>query len=179
MDKYLNESAQRCCKMFTEILQKHPDHKQGVLHTLRMIEKAPKVAFQIAEEMQKKFKDDAKGFSAQMVMLAQGIGLTNAALRLRLLSGDVTPSAFAGYQKVDLQNTKQKQAEEDLQDKIKSSKRSDAMLEFQKKNTAEGMHQCKKCKRRRVSQHLQQTRSADEPMTEFYTCLDCGHQWKI
>jgi len=29
-----------------------------------MIEKAPKVAFQIAKEMQVKYKSDAKGFSA-------------------------------------------------------------------------------------------------------------------
>ena len=83
--------------MFTELLQKHPDHKQGVLHTLRMIEKAPKVAFQIAKEMQVKYTGDAKGFSAQMITLAQGIGLTNAALRLRLLSGELKPEAFAGF----------------------------------------------------------------------------------
>lgn len=106
MDKVLNEGAQRCCRMFTELLQKHPDHKQGVFHTLRIIEKAPKVAFQIAKEMQENFKDDPKGFSAQMVTLAQGIGLTNASLRVKLLSGEVTPEAFAKFQKQDLLNQK-------------------------------------------------------------------------
>jgi len=37
---------------------------------------------------------------------------------------------------------------------------------------------CKKCKSRRCTHMAMQTRSADEPMTIYVTCLDCGQRWK-
>jgi len=37
---------------------------------------------------------------------------------------------------------------------------------------------CRKCKNNNCSYYLQQTRSADEPMTTFVTCIDCGYRWK-
>jgi DNA-directed RNA polymerase subunit M/transcription elongation factor TFIIS len=37
---------------------------------------------------------------------------------------------------------------------------------------------CYKCKKRRCTYFELQTRSADEPMTIFITCLECGNKWK-
>ena len=37
---------------------------------------------------------------------------------------------------------------------------------------------CYKCKKRKCSYYQLQTRSADEPMTTFITCLNCGNHWK-
>jgi transcription elongation factor S-II len=37
---------------------------------------------------------------------------------------------------------------------------------------------CRKCKSRRCTHMAMQTRSADEPMTLYITCLDCGQRWK-
>ena len=37
---------------------------------------------------------------------------------------------------------------------------------------------CRKCKSNRCSYYLLQTRSADEPMTCYVSCLDCGKRWK-
>jgi transcription elongation factor S-II len=37
---------------------------------------------------------------------------------------------------------------------------------------------CGKCKKNKVSYIELQTRSADEPMTHFYTCLLCGNRWR-
>lgn len=37
---------------------------------------------------------------------------------------------------------------------------------------------CRKCKKKRCTYYQLQTRSADEPMTTFVTCLDCGNRWK-
>jgi len=48
-------------------------------------------------------------------------------------------------------------------------------------NTATSMSDqfyCGKCKKNKVSYYERQTRSADEPMTTFYTCLTCGNRWK-
>ena len=37
---------------------------------------------------------------------------------------------------------------------------------------------CYKCKKRKCTYYEMQTRSADEPMTTFVTCLNCGNRWK-
>jgi DNA-directed RNA polymerase subunit M/transcription elongation factor TFIIS len=42
----------------------------------------------------------------------------------------------------------------------------------------EGMFKCGKCKSLRTTYYQLQTRSADEPMTTFVTCMGCGNRWK-
>ena len=37
---------------------------------------------------------------------------------------------------------------------------------------------CRKCNSRSCSYYEVQTRSADEPMTQFISCLECGNRWK-
>ena len=37
---------------------------------------------------------------------------------------------------------------------------------------------CSKCKSKKCTFYQLQTRSADEPMTTFVTCLNCGKRWK-
>ena len=38
---------------------------------------------------------------------------------------------------------------------------------------------CWKCKGKKCRYYQMQTRSADEPMTTFVTCLNCGNRWKF
>ena len=37
---------------------------------------------------------------------------------------------------------------------------------------------CYRCKKKKCTYYQMQTRSADEPMTTFVTCLICGNRWK-
>lgn len=37
---------------------------------------------------------------------------------------------------------------------------------------------CKKCKSRKITYYDQMTRSADEAITTFYQCQECGYKWK-
>ena len=37
---------------------------------------------------------------------------------------------------------------------------------------------CGRCRSKNCSYYQLQTRSADEPMTTFVTCVDCGNRWK-
>jgi transcription elongation factor S-II len=43
----------------------------------------------------------------------------------------------------------------------------------------EGMFMCGKCKSRKTTYYQLQTRSADEPMTTFVNCVNCGNRWKF
>ena len=42
----------------------------------------------------------------------------------------------------------------------------------------EGFFTCARCKSKKTSYYQLQTRSADEPMTTFVTCLNCDKNWK-
>lgn len=42
----------------------------------------------------------------------------------------------------------------------------------------DGFFKCFKCKSMKTTYYQMQTRSADEPMTTFVTCLDCNNRWK-
>ncbi len=41
-----------------------------------------------------------------------------------------------------------------------------------------GAFKCNKCKSMKTTYYQMQTRSADEPMTTFVTCLNCEKRWK-
>jgi DNA-directed RNA polymerase subunit M/transcription elongation factor TFIIS len=41
-----------------------------------------------------------------------------------------------------------------------------------------GIFVCRKCKSRKTTYYQLQTRSADEPMTTYVTCIGCGNKWK-
>jgi transcription elongation factor S-II len=51
-------------------------------------------------------------------------------------------------------------------------------LYTRKPEVVSDMFKCGKCKNTRTSYYQVQTRSSDEPMTTFITCLDCGQRWK-
>ena len=55
-------------------------------------------------------------------------------------------------------------------DKMKYEIKPEAMTE---------RYKCRKCGSRKCSYYEMQTRSADEPMTQFFTCLDCKNRWKM
>ena len=54
-------------------------------------------------------------------------------------------------------------------DKLKYELKPEAMTDVFK---------CRKCGSRSCSYYEVQTRSADEPMTQFINCLECGNRWR-
>ena len=56
----------------------------------------------------------------------------------------------------------------------------DSVLDdVKEEDVAEGIFQCKKCGSKRTTYYSLQTRSADEPMTNFITCVVCKNRWKM
>jgi DNA-directed RNA polymerase subunit M/transcription elongation factor TFIIS len=56
-------------------------------------------------------------------------------------------------------------------------KRETKMLEVDV-SMATDMFRCSRCGKRQCTFYEMQTRSADEPMTQFIRCLNCGKQWR-
>lgn len=61
---------------------------------------------------------------------------------------------------------------------IEEKIRKDKILSEMKPHAMTDQIQCNKCKSRKCSYYAMQTRSADEPMTMFMTCLNCNSTWK-
>lgn len=90
----------------------------------------------------------------------------------KLKSNEITPRAFAEMTAVDMYPHRWKASIERIIDLEK--KRNT------KKDNASIMMWCSRCKKQSKCDYYQlQTRSADEPMTTFVTCLECDRRWKF
>jgi hypothetical protein len=97
--------------------------------------------------------------------------LGNVRLLERIRSGEVKARNLAGMIPMDLWPEKWMEIENER------IKKQIAGFEI----TAEGatdMFQCPRCHQRKCKYHEVQTRSADEPMTAFILCLNCGKRWR-
>jgi len=61
--------------------------------------------------------------------------------------------------------------------KDKQLQREQKILEGNK-SRATDQFKCRRCQKRECTYYELQTRSADEPMTIFITCLNCGKEWR-
>ena len=77
--------------------------------------------------------------------------------------------AFMTHQEMEPQRWQKLIDAKQKRDKNKYEKRQITSSEFT----------CYKCKSNECTHYQMQTRSADEPMTTFVTCLSCGNRWKF
>jgi transcription elongation factor S-II len=54
----------------------------------------------------------------------------------------------------------------------------DMLDQLDKCNMTASLFTCGRCKSVKTTSTQKQTRSADEPMTVFVLCLNCGNRWK-
>jgi DNA-directed RNA polymerase subunit M/transcription elongation factor TFIIS len=62
---------------------------------------------------------------------------------------------------------------------IVKNRKKMAMLSKSNNEQGSSMFKCGKCKLNNCTYFQMQTRSADEPMTTFVSCLNCGNRWKF
>ena len=67
---------------------------------------------------------------------------------------------------------------ENWKDIYDEKEKRDKVLYEVDKSMATDLFTCGRCKKKECSFYELQTRSADEPMTTFVTCLNCGLRWK-
>lgn len=62
-----------------------------------------------------------------------------------------------------------------IKEKIRMDKK---LFDERKVESMSDLIKCRKCKGRECTYYELQTRSCDEPATQYYTCLLCDHKWK-
>jgi transcription elongation factor S-II len=112
----------------------------------------------------------------------------NEQIRVRLQSGEVIPNRLATMPIHELASESLQKQREAAVTELVQSKQDGLYFDRVNKaqlfeaNTGRAMSKslffCTKCKSNKTSNEQVQTRSGDEPMTVFVTCLDCGNHWK-
>lgn len=99
------------------------------------------------------------------------INLKNEDLTHQLRTGDITPQSLAFMSHQEMRPEKWK-------DLIEKKQKVDANKYNTDLAASTDLFTCGKCKSKKCTYYEMQCRSADEPMTIFITCLDCGKHWK-
>lgn len=90
----------------------------------------------------------------------------------RLIDGEFLPEQAAAMSAVQM-------FPELWKDVVDESMRMNERVVDEKPEAMTTQFKCGKCKKRECIYQEVQLRSADEPMTLFITCLNCGHRWKM
>lgn len=98
----------------------------------------------------------------------------NPTLRKAVLSGEITPERMAKMTAEEMANDEIK----DLRKKFTKEAIDDAQMAVTT-GTPTDLFKCGKCGKRHCTYTQVQTRSADEPMTTFVYCQECGNRWKF
>ncbi|XP_070555924.1 transcription elongation factor A protein 1-like isoform X2 [Ptychodera flava] len=98
----------------------------------------------------------------------------NPGLRQKVLSGEITPERIATM-------TADEMASDEMKE-LRKNYTKEAIRDHQMATTGgtkTDLLKCGKCGKRNCTYNQVQTRSADEPMTTFAYCNECGHRWKF
>lgn len=98
----------------------------------------------------------------------------NGKLRMAVLGRHLMPSELLQLSNQELANDDLKKARKEVHQKMTR----DAMP-YNKQEASTDMFKCGKCKQRKCTYFQMQTRSADEPLTTFVSCVNCGNRWRF
>ncbi|KAJ8594191.1 transcription elongation factor [Rhizopogon salebrosus TDB-379] len=98
----------------------------------------------------------------------------NPSLRENIVSGDLSAEKFSKMTSEEMSSEERRAADQ----KIKEENFFKSLGAGEREAETEGF-QCGRCKQRKCRYRQAQTRSADEPMTTFVTCVNCGNKWKF
>ena len=98
----------------------------------------------------------------------------NPDLRVRVVERQIPADKLVTMTNEELASDKRKREIEELQMQNLFKAKGAAAQEAET-----DAFQCGRCKQRKTRYYQMQTRSADEPMTTFVTCVNCNHKWKF
>ncbi|KAJ4869079.1 Transcription elongation factor TFIIS [Raphanus sativus] len=98
----------------------------------------------------------------------------NPDLRRRVLTGEVSPEKLITLSGEEMASDKRKQETNQIKEKfLFDCERGQAP------KASTDQFKCGRCGQRKCTYYQMQTRSADEPMTTYVTCVNCDNHWKF
>ncbi|XP_053563004.1 transcription elongation factor A protein 2 isoform X2 [Bombina bombina] len=158
----------KCVEMVTAALKTDDDYKEFGANCER-------IAWEIEESIYNEMKiTDMKYRNRIRSRISNLKDPKNPNLRRNVLCGVVTPQRIAVM-------TAEEMASDELKE-LRNILTKEAIREHQMAKTGgtqTDLLQCDKCKKKNCTYNQVQTRSADEPMTTFVLCNECGNRWKF
>ena len=128
-----------------------------------------------AQDIIAHFKGEGAEYKGKIRSLFHNLkNKTNRELGRRVMAGSISPERFVTMSDEELKSDDLRKMEKELEEENMKK----AQVPVAKKSVSDSL-ECSKCKKKMVSYTQAQTRSADEPMTTFCECMNCGKRWKV
>ncbi|XP_041962930.1 transcription elongation factor A protein 3 isoform X16 [Alosa sapidissima] len=158
----------KCIEMLAAALRTDDDYKDYGTN-------CDSVAAEIEDHVYKEFRaTDMKYKNRVRSRISNLKDPKNPNLRKNVLAGSIELIRFATM-------TAEEMASDELKE-LRNTLTQEAIREHQMAKTSgttTDLLQCGKCKKKNCTYNQVQTRSADEPMTTFVLCNECGNRWKF
>ncbi|XP_076136659.1 transcription elongation factor A protein 3 isoform X7 [Alosa pseudoharengus] len=158
----------KCIEMLAAALRTDDDYKDYGTN-------CDSVAAEIEDHVYKEFRaTDMKYKNRVRSRISNLKDPKNPNLRKNVLAGSIELVRFATM-------TAEEMASDELKE-LRNTLTQEAIREHQMAKTSgttTDLLQCGKCRKKNCTYNQVQTRSADEPMTTFVLCNECGNRWKF
>ncbi|XP_075294128.1 transcription elongation factor A protein 3 [Opisthocomus hoazin] len=158
----------KCIEMLTAALRMDDDYKEFGVNCEKMASEIEDHIFQELKSTDMKYRNRVRSRISNLK------DPKNPSLRRNVLCGAILPSLIARM-------TAEEMASDELKE-LRNAMTQEAIREHQMAKTGgtvTDLFQCGKCKKKNCTYNQVQTRSADEPMTTFVLCNECGNRWKF
>ena len=137
--------------------------------------KLASIVDQIENSMTAKWPSGGKDYKAKVRQLAFNLkDAKNPDLRTNLATGEISAGVLIDLSPEELGSNERRNANERIRELAEWE-----AVRGQQQQASTDAFKCGKCKQRKCTYYQLQTRSADEPMTTFVTCVECGNRWKF
>lgn len=134
-------------------------------------------AFLIEKGLFERFQETSKLYKDKYRDIAFALKDTrNSDLNQKLASGEIPPEAVAHLTAEQMASENQLKELHAKKMEMRDARRSDWQAEH---GQFTDMFKCGRCKQHKCTYTQLQTRGADEPMTTFVNCANCGNRWKF
>jgi transcription elongation factor S-II len=182
----LPPNRQSICQKLFELLELAKSHLDG-MSAEAMQEALAHTAVDVEAAIHDNNDKDRKAYSDKARSIAFNLK-KNQQLAVDLIFGSTSPDELVHMSPEQLASADQRQAREEQAKKLTDSRR----LDWEVANEAKinemcgikgdllkaSLFTCGRCKSTKTTSTQKQTRSADEPMTVFVLCMNCGNRWK-
>ncbi|KAF7488429.1 Transcription elongation factor A protein 1 [Sarcoptes scabiei] len=160
----------KCRELLANALKPDADQEEPV-----DVDQIDDLARRIENSVYNEFKDTNSKYKTRIRSRISNLNdKKNPDLKLNVLRGHIAPERIAVMTAEEMASNEMKQ----LRQKFTKEAINDAQMSLTG-GTSTDLIKCPACKKNNCTYNQVQTRSADEPMTTFCFCNECGKRWKF